>query len=135
MRLPTMFCGTLLSVNAKTSVQRDDARIRLRSGLARRGVVLHYVSSICLTIHPLRDQRDEIGRDAERYLLEDVYDSVSDLVGIMQTYNAKGKISRLFVSTLFKHRQEEAEAIINRAIARLQVSSANRLQISLQHQD
>ncbi|CAM9572153.1 unnamed protein product [Ascophyllum nodosum] len=69
----------------------------------------------------LVEKRDEIGRNAEQYLLEDVYDSVSDLVGVMQTYNAKGKISRLLVSTLFKRRQEEAEAVLNRAISRLQL--------------
>ena len=59
-------------------------------------------------------------------------DSVSDLVAIMQTYNAKGKISRLFMSTLFRRRQDEAEAVINHAISRLQVSSANRWRIALQ---
>ena len=88
-------------------------------------IVSHYVSSTCLTVHLLRDQRNEFDRNAEQYLLEDVYDSVSDLVDIMQTYNTKSKISRLFMSTLFKRRQEEAEAVINRAISRLQVSSAN----------
>ncbi|CAN0462475.1 unnamed protein product, partial [Ascophyllum nodosum] len=69
----------------------------------------------------LIEKSDEIGRIAERYLLEDVYDSVSDLVSIMQTYNTKSKISRLFMSTIFKRRQEEAEVVINRAISRLQL--------------
>ena len=120
-----MFSGTLLSVNAVTSIQ-DGARVDLCSGLGRCRVASHDLFPLCLTVHPLRDQRDEIGRNAEQYLLEDVYDSVSGLVGVMQTYNAKGKISRLLVSTLFKRRQEEAEAVLNRAISRLQVSSMNR---------
>ncbi|CAN0213505.1 unnamed protein product [Ascophyllum nodosum] len=68
----------------------------------------------------LIEKRGEIGQKEERYLLEDVRDSVSDLVAIMQTYNAKGKISRLFMSTLFRRRQDEAEAVINHAISRLQ---------------
>ena len=132
MLLSPMFSGTLSSVNAITSIQRDDARVGLRSILGRRGVVSHDVSPISLTLNPLRGQRGQLVRNAERYLLEDVHDSVSDLVGIMQTYNAKGRISRLFMSTLFKRRQEEAEAVLNRAISRLQVSSANR---RLQHED
>ena len=133
MRSPPMFSDTLLSVNAMTSIQ-DDARVDLCSGLGRREVVSHDLNPLCLTAHPLRDQRDQIGRNAEQYLLEDVYDSVSDLVGVMQTYNAKGNISRLFVSTLFKRRQEEAEAVLNRAISRSQVSSMNRWRIALHNQ-
>ena len=132
MLLSPMFSGTLSSVNAMTSIQRDDARVGLRSSLGRLGVVSRDVSPISLTLNPLRGQRGQLVLNAERYLLEDVHDSVSDLVGIMQTYNAKGRISRLFMSTLFKRRQEEAEAVLNRAISRLQVSSANRW---LQHEN
>ena len=54
-------------------------------------------------------------------MLEDVHDSVNNLVGIMQTYKAKGKMSKLFVSSLFKRRQEEAEVVIKNAISSLQV--------------
>ena len=39
----------------------------------------------------------------------------------MQTYKAKGKISKLFVSSIFKRRQEEAEVVIKNAISSLQV--------------
>lgn len=54
-------------------------------------------------------------------MLEDVHDSVNSLVGVMQTYKTKGKMSKLFMSSLFKRRQEEAEAVINNAISSLQV--------------
>ena len=60
-------------------------------------------------------------------MLEDVHDSISSLVGIMQTYIAKGKISKLFMSSLFKRRQEEAEGVIDRAILSLQACMLNCL--------
>lgn len=56
-------------------------------------------------------------------LLKDVRDAVGDLVEIIQTYKAKNKMSQVLTSTLFKRRQEEAEAVINDAIGRLQVGS------------
>lgn len=59
-------------------------------------------------------------------MLEDVHDSINSLVGIMQTFKAKGKMSKLFVSSLFKRRQEEAEGVINHAILSLQVGSSSR---------
>lgn len=63
------------------------------------------------------------GRDgeAERVLLEDVQESIADMVQIMQSYKNKNMVSKVFVSTLCKRRQEEAEAAINSAIQRLQV--------------
>lgn len=58
-------------------------------------------------------------------MVEDVYDSVKSLVGIMQTYKARGKMSKLLVSSLFKRRQEEAETVIKDAISSLQVGLAS----------
>ena len=55
-------------------------------------------------------------------LVEDVRDSVADLVAIIKTYQSKGRLSQIMMSTLFKRRQEEAEAVIEAAVARLQVS-------------
>lgn len=63
------------------------------------------------------------GKDGEaaRVLLDDVQDSIQDMVQIMQSYRSKNMLSRVFVSSLFKKRQEEAEEGINACIQRLQV--------------
>lgn len=57
-------------------------------------------------------------------LVEDVHEAIRDLVQIMQVYNSKNKISKIVVSSLIKRRQEEAEAAVNVAISRLQVSTS-----------
>ncbi|CAM9807784.1 unnamed protein product, partial [Ascophyllum nodosum] len=83
----------------------------------------------CRSIVTLLDQaskilgkgEDEAIGDAERSLLEDVQDSVSNLVDIIRIYESKNNISKLFVSLLFKSRQEEAEAIMKDAVLRLQL--------------
>lgn len=59
--------------------------------------------------------------EAERILLEDVQDSIVDMVQIMQSYKSKNMVSKVFVSSLCKKRQEEAESNINAAVQRLQV--------------
>ena len=48
-------------------------------------------------------------------------DAVGDLVEIIQAYQSKGTISQVVMSTFFKRRQEEAEAVIDAAISRLHV--------------
>lgn len=63
--------------------------------------------------------------------IEDVRDAVGDLVEIIQTYQSKGRISQVMTSTLFKRRQEEAEAIIDAAVCRLQVSAVCLALISI----
>lgn len=60
--------------------------------------------------------------EAARILIEDVHDSIYDLVELIQIFNSKNKLSKLFLSTLFKRRQEELDAVVDRAIMRLQVS-------------
>ena len=55
-------------------------------------------------------------------MIEDVREAVADLVEIIRTYQSRNKVSQVLVSTLFKRRQEEAEAVIDRAIWRLNVS-------------
>lgn len=61
-------------------------------------------------------------------LLEDVRLAIDDLVQIIQTYKAKNKFAKVVMSTLFKKRQGEAEALVNMAMTRLQVrpSGLNR---------
>ena len=51
-------------------------------------------------------------------------DAVGYLVEIIRTYKSKGRISQVMMSTLFKRRQEEAEAVIEVALGRLHVSMA-----------
>lgn len=72
------------------------------------------------------EQREE--GEAGRALVEDVHDAIADLVELIRTYQSKNKLSQVMVSTLFRRRQEEAEAVIERAIARLQVCTMESLQ-------
>ena len=62
---------------------------------------------------------------AARVLIEEVHDAIFDLVELIQTFQSKNKLSKLFLSTLFKRRQEELDAVVDRAIMRLQVNSSS----------
>lgn len=64
---------------------------------------------------------DTIGEVA-RGMIEDVHGAIFDLVQLIKTYQSKNMLSRLFMSTLFKRRQEELNAVVDQAIMRLQVS-------------
>lgn len=55
-------------------------------------------------------------------MISDVHDAVGDLVELIKTYKSKNRLSQMVMSTLFKRRQEEADAVINMAISRLHVS-------------
>lgn len=57
----------------------------------------------------------------EHVLIEDVHDAISDLVELTKVYQSKNKLSKLLMSTLFKRRQGELDAVVDRAITRLQV--------------
>ncbi|CAN0222017.1 unnamed protein product [Pylaiella littoralis] len=63
---------------------------------------------------------DTIGVVA-RGMIEDVHGAIFDLVQLVETYQSKNKLSRLFMSTLFKRRQEELDAVVDQAIMRLQL--------------
>jgi len=67
-------------------------------------------------------QGGETTGEAARVLIEDVHDAIFDLVELIKTFQSKNKLSKLFLSTLFKRRQEELDAVVDRAITRLQVS-------------
>ena len=70
-------------------------------------------------------QGDELNGQGNSVLIEDVRDAVGDLVDIIKTYKNKGRLSQVMMSTLFKRRQEEAEAVIEAAVSRLHVSCEN----------
>ena len=72
-------------------------------------------------ISPLFQAGATLGEIA-RALIEDVQDAIFDLVELMKTFQSKNKLSKLFMSTLFKRRQEELDAVVDRAIMRLQVA-------------
>lgn len=55
-------------------------------------------------------------------MIEDVHEAVAALVELVKNYQSRNKVSKVLVSTLFKRRQEEAEAVVDRAIWRLNVS-------------
>lgn len=60
--------------------------------------------------------------EVERLLIEDVQTAVRDMVELIKTYRSKRRISQVIVSTMFKRRMDEMEAVIDRAISDLNVS-------------
>lgn len=86
--------------------------------------VFDQTSSCGLDERICRAKDGEVRGEAERFLIGDVHDAVADLVELIKTYRSKNKMARVIMSTLFKRRQEEADAVIDRAISHLQVSVA-----------
>lgn len=58
----------------------------------------------------------------KRVLIKNVQDAIGDMVGLIKTYKSKRRIAQVLISTLFKRRMEEAEAVINQAFSDLMVS-------------
>ncbi|CAN0262805.1 unnamed protein product [Ectocarpus sp. 4 AP-2014] len=56
-----------------------------------------------------------------RGLMDDVHDAIFDLVELFKTFQSKNKPSKLLRSTLFKQRQNELDAVVDRAIMHLQL--------------
>lgn len=69
----------------------------------------------------------EISGDDEHILIEDVHDAVAGLVELIKTFKSKNKMAQAITSSLFKRRQEEAEALIDRAVSHLHVSAGSLL--------
>lgn len=59
-------------------------------------------------------------------MIEDVHDAIFDMVELIKAYQSKSKLSKVLMSTLFKRRQEELHAVVDRAIIRLQVCSVRQ---------
>lgn len=80
-------------------------------------------------LNPLRSMTVVQGGDTnsgvERALIEEVHDAVSDLVDLIKTYQNKNKLSKVLMSTLFKRRQEELDAVVDKAILHLHVSDVS----------
>ena len=55
-------------------------------------------------------------------MMDDVHDAIFDLVELIKTYQSKNRLSQLLMSTLFRRRQDEMGAVVDRAILSLQVS-------------
>ena len=56
-------------------------------------------------------------------MIEDVHDAIFDLVELIKTFQSKNKLSKLLLlSTLFKRRRDELDAVVDRAIPFLCVS-------------
>ena len=92
---------------------------------------LRMLSSVCKL--GMNIQVDRVIEPTHRVLIEDVRDAVGDLVDVIKTYRSKGRIARVMVSTLFRRRQEEAEAVIEAAISRLHVSVSTSYEDKLYH--
>ncbi|CAB1104612.1 unnamed protein product [Ectocarpus sp. CCAP 1310/34] len=60
---------------------------------------------------------------AVRVLLDDVQDSIADLLQIIESYKSKNALSEVFVSSLCKKRQEEAEVAMKTAVQSFHSSS------------
>lgn len=60
---------------------------------------------------------------AERAMMEEVHDAIYDLLELTKTYQSKNRLLQLLTSTLFKRRQDEMGAVVDRAILSLQVST------------
>lgn len=85
---------------------------------------------ICAAPHNIlvsvnRMQSGSTNGEAERVLIQDVHDAIVDLVELIKAYQSRCALSKVLVSTLFKRRQEEADAVIDRAAARLHVSAVS----------
>lgn len=65
----------------------------------------------------------ESSMEMKRMLMDNVQDAIGDMVGLIKTYNSKRRITQVVVSTLFKRRMEETEAVINQTFSDLMVSS------------
>ena len=55
--------------------------------------------------------------------MEEVHDAVSDLVELIKTYQNKSRLGQVLTSTLFQRRQDELNAVLDRAICGLHVSA------------
>lgn len=58
----------------------------------------------------------------KRTLIENVQDAIADMVALIKTYRSMKRITQVVVSTLFKRRMEETEAVIDQTFADLMVS-------------
>ncbi|CAM9829016.1 unnamed protein product [Ectocarpus sp. 8 AP-2014] len=67
--------------------------------------------------------------EAARALMEGVHDAVCDLVELIKTYQSNNRLSKVLMSTLFKRRQDELDAVVDRAILRLHLG----LQVQVGH--
>lgn len=57
-------------------------------------------------------------------MIENVQGAIGDLVDLIKTFRSKNKITQVVVSTLFKRRMDETQAVINDACSELMVSSS-----------
>lgn len=57
-------------------------------------------------------------------MIENVQGAIGDLVDLIKTFRSKNKITQVVVSTLFKRRMDETQAVINDSCSELMVSSS-----------
>ena len=82
-----------------------------------------FASFTCATAIPCHEiQGGDTTEEAARVLIDGVHDAISDVLELIKTFQSRNKLSKLFLSTLFKRRHEELNAVVDRAITRLQVS-------------
>ncbi|CBN75056.1 Transmembrane receptor kinase [Ectocarpus siliculosus] len=82
----------------------------------------------CRSIVMVLNRADKVAGNGEnttgkvaRMLIDDVHEAIFDLVELIKTYQSKNKLSKVLMSTLFKRRQDELDAVVDRAIVRLQL--------------
>lgn len=97
-------------------------KIRYRHSTRLWSLALSYLHVFNrLVLHRSKHQAGNSTEATTHLLIEDVRDAVGDLVQLIRTYQSKGTIFQVMMSTMVKRRQKEAEAVIQEAIGRLQV--------------
>lgn len=116
-------CGLLVGIVSQVELNLDYTlpAVQLYNILCTNaragGPAVASCSSKCVLL-----QGGDTMKEVSHALIEDVHDAIFDLVELIKTYQSKNKLSKLFMSTLFKRRQEELDAVVNQAVMRLQVS-------------
>eukprot|EP00752_Nemacystus_decipiens_P008242 g7369.t2 len=104
--------ATLMSILIKLVSDSRDNNKRTRKRLKRCQSIITLLENAAKVV----DQDDSLRGEAGRVVFLDVRDAITDLVGIIKTYQAKGKFFKVFASSSFKRREEEAMAAIDRAV-------------------
>eukprot|EP00904_Undaria_pinnatifida_P006344 jgi/Undpi1/283/HiC_scaffold_1.g00279.m1 len=104
-----------------TLISNDHGRIAEAEARLKRChllvVMLERAATVLGKIDNVEDT--DSSRGMKRMLIENVQDAIGDMLGLIRTYNSKKRITQVVVSTLFKRRMEETDAVINQTFADL----------------
>ncbi|CAM9529744.1 unnamed protein product, partial [Ectocarpus fasciculatus] len=115
----------LVSDSRENAGRGDDGVKRCRSMI----MILERAAKVLGKASGLTPLGGDTNGEVARVLMEDVHDAVCDLVELIKTYQSKNRLSKVLMSTLFKRRQDELDAVVDRAILRLHLG----LQVQVGH--